>query len=239
MTAIRACIADDEPPARRALEQLLARHADVTVVGSCGDGAAAAELIRAQSPDLVFLDVQMPGGDGFDVLGRLPANPPVVVFVTAFDHYAVRAFEAQALDYLLKPFSDERFDLVLGRARERLRTRDYDTLAARLDPPPLIVRDGARTHVIPVREIEWIAAEDYYARIHAGQRRPLVRRSIASLLTTLQPYGFVRVHRSALVNLAAVRHVDALPSGDAELTLAGGDTVRVSRTHRAALDARL
>lgn len=239
MTTIRACIADDEPPARRALEQLLARHADVTVVGSCGDGRAAAALIGAESPDLLFLDVQMPGGDGFDVLSSVTTAPPVVVFVTAFDHYAVRAFEAQALDYLLKPFSDERFEQVLARARERLRTRDYDTLAARLGPPPLVVRDGTRTYVIAVRDIEWIEAEDYYARIHAGERRPLVRRSLASLLATLEPHGFVRVHRSAVVNLTAIRHVDALPSGDAEVTLAGGDTVRVSRTYRAALDARL
>ncbi len=239
MMTIRACIADDEPPARRAIEQLLRRHADIRVVGSCGDGRTAAGIISAEAPDLVFLDVQMPGGDGFDVLGSVTAAPPVVVFVTAFDHYAVRAFEAQALDYLLKPFSDERFEQVLARARERLRTRDYDALAARLGPPPLVVRDGSRTHVIPVSDIEWIEAEDYYARIHAGDRRPLVRRSLASLLSALEPHGFVRVHRSAVVNLAAVRHVDTLPSGDAQVTLAGGDTVRVSRTHRPALDASL
>ena len=103
------------------------------------DGLTAAEVIRTLEPDVVFLDVQMPGGDGFDVLGRLPASPPVVVFVTAFDHYAVRAFDAQALDYLLKPFSDERFEQVLARTRERLRTRHYDALAARMSPPPLAV----------------------------------------------------------------------------------------------------
>jgi two-component system LytT family response regulator len=239
MRVIRACIADDEPPARRSLEQLLSRQADISIVGSCGDGLAAAEIIATQQPDVVFLDVQMPGGDGFDVLARLPATPPVVIFVTAFDHYAVRAFEAQALDYLLKPFADERFEQVLARIRERLRTRNYDALAARLGPPPLVVRDGSRTHVIPVRDIEWIEAEDYYARIHAGDRRPLVRRSLASLLSALEPHGFVRVHRSAVVNLTAVRHIDTLPSGDAQVTLAGGDTVRVSRTHRPALDARL
>lgn len=239
MSVIRACIADDEPPARRALEQLLSRHRDIAVVGSCGDGPAAADIIATQQPDVVFLDVQMPGGDGFDVLARLPATPPVVIFVTAFDHYAVRAFEAQALDYLLKPFSDERLEQVLTRARERLRTRNYDTLAARLSPPPLVVRDGTQTHVIPVRDIEWIEAEDYYSRIHAAGRRPLVRRSLASLLSALEPHGFVRVHRSAVVNVAAVRQLVTLPSGDAEATLASGVTVRVSRTYRHLLDARL
>lgn len=248
---ITVCIADDEPPARRALEWLLARHADVDVVGSCGDGASARQLITDRSPDVVFLDVQMPGADGFAVLEGLAAVPPAVVFVTAFDHYAVRAFEQQAVDYLVKPFSDDRFDQVLDRVRDRLRVRDFDALASQLETAlgalargpatgaPLVVRDGARTYVLPPDEIESLEAEDYYVRIHAGGRQPLVRRTLQSLLAALEPRGFIRVHRSAAVSLAAVRSLRSLPSGDAMATLASGREVRVSRSHRAALEARL
>lgn len=250
-TIITACIADDEPPARRALEWLLARHPDITLVGSCGDGESARRLIADHTPDVVFLDVQMPGSDGFAVLERLPKVPPAVVFVTAFDHYAVRAFEQQAVDYLVKPFSDARFDQVLDRVRDRLRARDYDALTARLEgalaalsrpplqPAPLVVRDGARTYVLPPSEIECLEAEDYYVRIHAGARQPLVRRSLQSLLAALEPYGVMRVHRSAAVNLAAVRSLRPMPSGDAVATLATGREIRVSRSHRGAIEARL
>jgi len=228
---LRVCIVDDEPPARRALEWLLSRHADVTVVGSCGDGQTAVTLMEDSRPDVVFLDVQMPGGDGFDVLGALGPAPPAVVFVTAFDNYAVRAFDVRAVDYLVKPFSDERFDLVLSRVRE--------VVAQRSPPVPLVVRDGHRTFILPAAEIEWIESEDYYVRIHAGERRPLVRRTLQSLLEQLEPLGITRVHRSAAVNLAKVRQVRPLPTGDAELVLASGQIVRLSRSHRSGFQTRL
>lgn len=229
---LSVCIVDDEPPARRALEWLLSKHTDVVVTGSCGDGAAAVTMIRAQRPDLVFLDVQMPGGDGFDVLGALDPQPPAVVFVTAFDTYAVRAFDVRAVDYLVKPFSDERFELVLSRVRE--------VLTRRLPPPgPLVVKDGHRTYVLPSNEIEWIESEDYYVRIHAGPQQPLVRRTLQSILESLEPLGFVRVHRSAAVNLRHVRQVRPLPSGDADVVLASGQVVRLSRSHKAAFHARV
>lgn len=231
MTPISVCVVDDEPPARRALEWLLARHPDVRVVGVCGDGETAVRVIRERRPDLVFLDVQMPGGDGFDVLAAIEP-PPAVVFVTAFDTYAVRAFDVRALDYLVKPFSDERFEIVMSRAREAL-TRTPVPVA------PLVVKDGHRTFVLPCDDIEWIEAEDYYVRIHAGRHRPLVRRSLQSLLESLEPLGFARVHRSAAVNLACVRQVHPLPSGDAEIVLAGGQIVRLSRSQRASFQARL
>jgi two-component system LytT family response regulator len=228
---LRVCIVDDEPPARRALEWLLSRHADVRVVGSCGDGETAVAVIQESGPDVVFLDVQMPGGDGFDVLSALGPAPPAVVFVTAFDTYAVRAFDVRAVDYLVKPFSDERFDLVLSRVRE---------VAGRRPPPgPLMVRDGHKTFVLPIDDIEWIEAEDYYVRIHAGGRRPLVRRTLQSLVEALEPGGIARVHRSAAVNLAKVRQVRPLPTGDAEVVLASGHIVRLSRNHRSAFQARL
>lgn len=226
------CIVDDEPPARRALEWLISKEPDFRLVGSCGDGAAAVERITTHSPDLVFLDVQMPGGDGFDVLGAIKRQPPAVVFVTAFDTYAVRAFDVRATDYLVKPFSDERFALVLTRVREVLAHRPSATA-------PLIVRDGHRTFVLPCDDIEWIEAEDYYVRIHAGGHQPLVRRTLQSLLESLEPMGVVRVHRSAAVNLAHVRQVRPLPGGDAEIVLASGQVVRLSRNHRAAFQARL
>lgn len=226
------CIIDDEPPARRALEWLVSQVSDFRVAGSCGDGEAAVAMIQSLRPDLVFLDVQMPGGDGFDVLNALDTQPPAVVFVTAFDTYAVRAFDVRATDYLVKPFSDERFALVLSRVREVL---------ARRPPPtgPLVVRDGHRTYVLPCDDIEWIEAEDYYVRIHAGDHQPLVRRTLQSLLESLEPLGFVRVHRSAAVNLAHVRQVRPLQGGDAEVVLGGGQVVRLSRSHRAAFQARL
>lgn len=231
---LRACIVDDEPPARRSLEWLLARHPDVTVVASCGDGVSAVDAIRAHRPDVVFLDVQMPGGDGFEMLRVLGDAAPAVVFVTAFESYAVRAFEAQAIDYLVKPFSDERFDSVLARVRDAVAHRSRSAPAARL-----VVRDGHRTYVFPPEEIEWLEAEDYYVRIHAGAQRPLVRRTLQSLLESLEPLGFIRVHRSAAVNLGAVRQVRPLPAGDAEVVLASGRVLRVSRSHKSSLLDRL
>jgi two-component system LytT family response regulator len=191
---------------------------------------------------VVFLDVQMPGADGFEVVRRLEPPVPAIVFVTAYDVYAVRAFEAQALDYLVKPFSDERFAAVFARVRETLRRRNYDDLARRLHDrergQPVVVRDGHRTLAIPPAEIEWLEAEDYYVRIHAGIRRPLVRRTLQSLLEALEPDGFARVHRSAVVNLAAVREVRPLSAGDGEIHLASGQVVRLSRHYRAALLTR-
>jgi two-component system LytT family response regulator len=229
---ISVCIVDDEPPARRTLEGLLSKQADIVVTGSCGDGAAAVTMIRERRPDLVFLDVQMPGGDGFDVLAALDPQPPAVVFVTAFDTYAVRAFDVRAVDYLVKPFSDERFALVLSRVRE--------VLTRKLPPPsPLVVKDGHRTYVLPTPDIEWIESEDYYVRIYAGPQQPLVRRTLQSILESLEPMGFARVHRSAAVNLRHVRQVRPLPSGDADVMLASGQVVRLSRSHKAAFHARL
>lgn len=231
---IRVCVVDDEPPARRALEVLFRKHPDVAVVGACGDGASAVEVIAQARPDAVFLDVHMPGWDGFEVVSRLGDGAPTIVFVTAYDEYAVKAFEARALDYLVKPFSDERFDVVMSRVRE--------TVAARVrerPPSPLVVRDGHKTVVLMPDEIEWLEAEDYYVRIHAGAQRPLVRQTLQSLIATLTPYGIVRVHRSAAVNLTAVREVCPLPTGDAEVRLTSGDRVRVSRARRAELEARV
>jgi two-component system LytT family response regulator len=246
----RVVIVDDEPPARDTLRLLLSSEVDFTVAAECAHGEQAIAAITRSMPDLVFLDVQMPGIDGFEVLRRVgPATIPALVFVTAYDRYALRAFETHALDYLLKPFSDERFIDVLNRVRARLRERRFADAGRRLTalletggngaPRQLVVRDGSRTVVIPHDDIVWIEAEDYYARIHATARRTLVRLSLKSLADELDGGRFVRVHRSAIVNLAFVREVEPLASGDQRLVLNDGTELRVSRTYRPALDERL
>ena len=189
----RAVVVDDEPPARETLRLLLAREQDFALVAECGHGQAAVDAVARERPDVLFLDVRMPGMDGFEVIRGIPGDAcPAVVFVTAYDQYAPQAFEEHAVEYLLKPFSDERFADVVEHVRRRLRERTYAALAARLpaalaesaarqDRRRLVVRDGTRTHVIPHEDIVWIEAEDYYARIHARGPTPLgaARRILA------------------------------------------------------------
>jgi two-component system LytT family response regulator len=234
----RVLVVDDEPPARRTIKTLLAACDRVEVVGESDHADAAVAAIRELRPDLLFIDVQMPGATGLDVLHTAGLGTvPIVVFTTAFSEYAVDAFEAQAFDYLLKPFSDERFGQVLTRvlsALDRAQPAEFNRA-----PRTVTVRDAGRTLVIPVGEIDWIEAEDYCTRIHAGDRKPLVRRSMQSLLEELEDDEFMRTHRSAIVNLARVRELRPLPSGEAEVTLADGTRVRVSRAHRPQLESRL
>jgi len=243
MMSWRTIVVDDEPLARQTLRLLLEREADFTLVSECAHGAEAIDAIRREHPDVLFLDVQMPEVDGFDVLRHLgPDAVPAIVFVTAFDRYALRAFEEHALDYLLKPFSDERFVDVLTRTRTRLRERTFAAMAARLadllaakapESRQLIIRDGGRTIVIPWTDIVWIEAEDYCARIHLRDRTVLVRDSLRALADALDRGGFVRVHRSAIANVACIRELVPLASGDQRLTLDDGTVLKVSRTHRA------
>jgi two-component system LytT family response regulator len=233
--AWRVIIVDDEPLARQTLRLLLTRETDFVLAGESTHAKSAIEAIDAVRPDVVFLDVHMPELDGFAVVPHLdPASPPLVVFVTAFERHALKAFEAQAFDYLLKPFTDERFADVARRLRGRLREREH----LRTSPAPartLLVRDGTRTLVVPHDDIVWIEAEDYCARIHLRDRTLLVRESLRSLVDELSGAGFVRVHRSAIVRLAAIRAMVPLSSGDQSLTLSNGRTLRVSRTYRTAL----
>jgi two-component system, LytTR family, response regulator len=240
----RTVVVDDEPLARQTLRLLIARERDFEIVAECGHGADAIDAIRREHPDVLFLDVQMPEVDGFDVLRRLgPDAAPAVIFVTAFDRYALRAFEEHALDYLLKPFSDERFAVVLDRTRARLAERSFAAMAGRLsallagtaarERPQLVVRDAGRTIVIPHDEIVWIEAEDYCARIHLRGRTLLVRDSLRALAASLDPAAFVRVHRSAIASVACIREIEPHASGDQRLTLSDGTVLKVSRTHRA------
>ena len=239
--AMRVVIADDEPPARAVLRELLTRRG-VEICAEVDRGDAAVEAIQTLRPDLVFLDVQMPDLDGFEVLARVgPAPAPLVVFVTAYDEFAVRAFEVHALDYLVKPFTDERFEMAFARARGRDSTTADATAAARLisaapqvDAPPghFVVRVGRRTILIAVDEVDWIEADRYYATLHVRGQTHLVRESMTSLEARLQPAAFVRIHRSAIVNLRQVRELRRGATGSVELVLRDGTALEVSRSRR-------
>jgi two-component system LytT family response regulator len=232
---VRVVIVDDEPLARLGVRQLLGHHADVTIAGEARDGREASALITAVRPDLVFLDVQMPEISGFEVLQALPAGVrPLVIFLTAYDTFAVQAFDAQAIDYLVKPVNEARFDAALARARQRLRANDAMKRTERL-----VFSTGGVELILAPEEIAWIEAEDYYAAVHALGRRHLIRESLASLEMRLDHALFVRVHRSAIVNLAQVREIRAPASGEPAIVLRDGSSLPVSRRRREAVIAAL
>jgi len=239
MSLLRALIVDDEPLARRLLRVLLERDPEIAVCGECAGVEAVAEIARTR-PDILFLDVQMPEVDGFEVLARIgTGDAPVVVFVTAHDQYAVRAFEVHALDYLLKPIDDARFADALARARSQALARrggeGDPRLRALLDDHArrFLVRGHDRTVVVDVEEIDWIEAADYYATLHVGGGKThLLRETLSTLERRLDPRRFFRVHRSAIVNLDRVREIHPLFRGDSELVLSDGARVRLSRTRR-------
>jgi two-component system LytT family response regulator len=224
MNPARVLIVDDEPLARRNLAALLAREPGLVVVGECASADAALAAINTAMPDLVFLDIDMPECDGFELLERLPPAPAfAVVFVTAHHQFALRAFEVGALDYILKPFDDARFARVLARARERLQA----PAEARF-----LVRNGATLEVVKHADIDWIEASDYYATLHAGGKAHMLRRTLAELDALLAGQGFQRIHRSAVVNLARVRALGIRADGEYEVVLASGARLRMSRRYR-------
>jgi two-component system LytT family response regulator len=241
-------IVDDEAPARRRIRRLLADEPGVVIAGECGDGESAGASIASLRPDLVFLDVQMPEGDGFAVVKALPPGPlPAILFVTAYDQYALRAFEVHAVDYLLKPFTGDRFRTALGRARERIEQRSIDPglagLADSLRRRPayltrLPVRTGGRTVFVDLGAVDWLEAADNYVRLHVRQREYLVRETLATLETQLDPDRFVRIHRSAIVAVDRIAEIRATSHGDAALLLRDGTPLAVSRTFRERLRGR-
>lgn len=254
MIRIRAVIVDDEPLARRGIRQLLAAHPDVVVAGEARDGREAVRVLKEVLPDLVFLDVRMPEMDAFEVLRRLdPERLPEVIFVTAFDTFAVDAFERHALDYLVKPLHEARFHRTMDRARAQLRSRQALALASRLtllpggseegslgtSPRRLVIPTANAELVLDLDEIEWIEADDYYAAVHARGRRHLIRESLASLEARLEGGAFVRVHRSAIVNLARVREVRAHPGEEPAVVLRDGTRIPLSRRRRRQVDEAL
>jgi two-component system LytT family response regulator len=249
---LRILVADDEAPARQRLLDLLRKDSRVGELSEASDGVLAVELIRSQRPDLVFLDVQMPELDGLGVVDAVGAElMPLAVFVTAFDQHAIKAFEANALDYLLKPFSDERFDATMERVSRRLEERGLGEFgervlgllsAARSSHRPLdrlVVKAGGTTRFLRVAELDWIEAAGVYVSLHAGGRELLYRASLSEMEARLDPSRFVRIHRSAVVNIERILQLDPISHGEFEVVLKDGARLRLSRTYRAQLEERL
>ena len=243
MSTIRTLIIDDEPLARRGIRARLATAPDFEIVGECAGGRAGIESIRALTPDLVFLDVQMPNVDGFAVVDAIGVERmPIVIFVTAFDAHALRAFEAHAIDYLLKPIDDARFSSTLDRVRERVRDRAAGVLSAQLAamlariahaPPPsarLAVRDRGRVVLLDPHDVEWISADGDYVRITAGARAFLVRETLTAMAARLLP-PFVRIHRSTIVNVEHIRELEPMPNREYLVLMRNGARLRSSRTY--------
>ena len=233
---IRAMVVDDEPVARSNLRALLQRETGVELVGECGSGKEALEEIRKKKPELVFLDVQMPEWDGFDVLERLGGDvPAALVFVTAYDEYALKAFEAGALDYLLKPFTNARFEKTLARAKERIALGQSST--SRVER--LAIKSAAGMVFVKISDIDWVEAADYYVCLHVGARTHMLRRSMSEVEKEWQGRGFCRIHRSAIVNLERVRGLENASDGGADVVLKDGTKLPLSRRYRRALQERM
>jgi two-component system LytT family response regulator len=244
--AIRALIVDDEQLARRTIRRLLGEHPDIEIVGECADGASAVTAILEQEPDLVFLDVQMPEMSGFDVIRRIGVDRmPATIFVTAYDEYAVSAFDANAVDYLLKPIARERFVRALARAHHDLAARfSVDKLASLLAGlhratvgkylERIPVTQHGRILFVNADAVTWIAASGNYAQLHAGQRTYEVRETLTSLEAKLDPRYFARIHRSTIVNVRQVKEVQPWFHGHHVVILQTGERLRLSRYQRAA-----
>jgi two-component system LytT family response regulator len=227
----RVLIADDEPVARRGVRQLLAAFPAFKVAAECRNGAEVLHALDSARPDVVFLDIQMPGIDGFEVIRRrTPDRMPAVVFLTAYDSFALKAFEAQALDYLVKPVTQARFDATMKRVTRQL-TGATSTLE-----PRIVVSSSRGVTVVPVREIDWIESADNYARIWTGGKSYLLRESLGELEKRVEAHGFARAHRKAIVRLAGVRELSSA-GGELVARLDSGATIEVSRRRRAAFSA--
>lgn len=234
---IRALVVDDESLARRNVTVLLRRDAEIGNIAECSSGLDAIEQIRKSRPDLLFLDVQMPEYDGFDVLELLGSDlPPAIVFVTAYDEYALRAFDAGALDYLMKPFDDARFARALTRAKERL---SHHAPSKRPTADRLVVRSHGRVLFLSTADIDWIEAAGYYACLHVGGDTHVLRRSLSELEQDLGDEKFSRIHRSIIVNLDRVAGLELQPGGDYEVVLRSNVRLRLSRRYRKRIQDRM
>jgi two-component system LytT family response regulator len=240
--SLKVLVVDDEALARRRLVDLLGKVDSVAEVFEAADGAAAMLAIASHGPDVVFLDMQMPGPSGLDVVDTVGAQRmPLTVFVTAYDRYAIQAFEANALDYLLKPYSDERFEAAMRRVLARLDERR---------PAPAIVEERARwdrivvkaagaTHIVKTTDIDWIEAVGVYVNLYVGGKALLYRAPIHLLADKLDPAHFVRIHRSAIVNIESIVRLEPISHGEFDVVLKDGARTKVSRTYRAQLEKRL
>jgi two-component system, LytTR family, response regulator len=256
---IKTLIVDDEPLARRNLRVLLERDPQIEILDECRNGREAVKAINTLSPDLIFLDIQMPEMDGFDVLARVgPEHIQAIIFVTAFDQYALKAFDVHALDYLLKPFDDERFTRALERAKAQIAAREINQLSERLlalleereterkgaKPEEryltrLMIKASSRMMLLKVDEIDFIEADGNYAKLHAGRKTHLLREKMNDLEGRLDPAKFVRIHRSIIVNLERIKEMHPHFNGDYVVVLEDGRQLRLSRTRREQLEARL
>ncbi len=249
---IRTLVVDDQPLAIERLQTLLASQPDVDVVGTAQSGPDAVVAVSTLAPDLVFLDLQMPGLDGFGVIEQVgPEAMPLTVFVTAYDEHALRAFDVHALDYLLKPFGRLRLERTLARARRRLEVERAGAMASRLvamvedlraprrSGPRLLVRSGGRVLYVPMDQIDWVEAEGNYSVLHVGTDRYRVRATISSLLGELAPAGFARIHRSTLVNIRRVKELRIAAGGDYDVMLTTGESLGLTRLYKEALQTRL
>ncbi len=250
--AIRVLIVDDEPLARERVRQLLGQEPDVDVVGECGDGAEALAVIRRDKPDLVFLDVQMPELDGFGLIAKLePAELPAIIFVTAYDQFALKAFEVHALDYLLKPFDRERFTQALQRARDWIRRQDTGDLRGRLTAliadlqspakltDRLAVKSGGRVVLLKIEEIDWVEAADNYVNLHVGKESHLLRETMNALAGRLPPERFMRISRSTIVNVDRIKELQPMFHGEYTVILHDGARLSLSRGYRDKLNRLL
>jgi two-component system, LytTR family, response regulator len=248
---LRTLIVDDEPLAREGVALALAKERDVEIVGSCGDGRSAVRAIRELKPDLVFLDIKMPGLDGFAVISEIGADKmPPVIFLTAYEQHALHAFRVNAIDYLLKPIDAEDLSKSVERARRRHEQDEIGAwrgeLRALVDklapdrpsadiPERILVRTNGRVHVLDPIKIDWVEAAGDYVTIHAAGKSHLVRDSLRNIEARLAPHGFLRIHRSTLVKLASIRELVAKDSGDHEVVLHDGTVLRLSRSYKDAL----
>jgi two-component system LytT family response regulator len=242
---IRVVVVDDEPIAREGIRRQLVCEPGVEIVAECGDGLVAVETIRELAPDLVFLDVQMPGMDGFEVTRAIGIDVmPAVVFVTAYDKYALQAFEVNAVDYLLKPFDSERFQKAFQRARLQIERRTTEAINEKLEAllesmrpqqrylERLVVKSAGRIFFLPVAEIDWIESADNYVNLHCGRESHLIRETLSSLESKLNPQDFLRVRHSAIVNLKRIKELRPLFKGEYEIVLQNGVKLTSSRRYR-------
>lgn len=255
MNPIKTLIVDDEPLARAMIAKLLETEADIEIAGEAADGKSALTLIHREAPELMFLDVQMPGLSGIELLQKLPAaKRPAVIFVTAYDAFALKAFELHAIDFLLKPYTDERFHGALARMRRLLRRQDIGELTVRMEsllktfserpapaaalaapataPTQLVAKSGSDIHVFRSDQIKWVEGQGDYLKIHGTAGSALVRETMTHFLGRVPGGQFVRVHKSTIVNLAFVRRLEPIYSGDYRLELTDGTVLRVSRHYR-------
>ena len=251
-TKIRALIVDDEPLARRRIKSLLAHDTNVDVIGECSDGFKAIDSIRELTPDLVFLDIQMPAMSGFEVIKTIgPERMPTVIFVTAYDQYALKAFDVNALDYLLKPFNRSRFQKTLERAKAMVRHTQHrdvsDQLLSLLGdlrreqgmPDRFIIKSGGRVVFLRVEEIEWVTTVGNYVRLHVGRDSHLMRETMTGMESQLNPDRFMRIHRSTIVNLDRVKEVQPWAKGEYVVIMRDGTRLIMSRRYRERLNERL